>query len=201
MLKERGLVFSFGSLRHFFKRHAITRKKTAHVAEQDRPDTVRPGPRRTWHGATALPSRRAAEGRRALSQACGPRHRCPLRTRLTDQPHRPFETYVEKALSTGLRPGDDVIMDNLSSHKGLEVRKMIEATAAPSSYSCRPTVPTSILSKTPLPSSRHICEKPPSQQSTVSGTLSADSPIASTQTSARTASPPKVTMQHDRIPL
>lgn len=26
-LKERGLVFSFGSLQRFFKRHAITRKK------------------------------------------------------------------------------------------------------------------------------------------------------------------------------
>jgi hypothetical protein len=33
-----------------------------------------------------------------------------------------FETYVEKVLVPELRPGDLVIMDNLSSHKGLRTR-------------------------------------------------------------------------------
>jgi transposase len=41
-----------------------------------------------------------------------------------------FETYVEKVLRPELRPGDVVIMDNLSSHKGPAVREMIEAAGA-----------------------------------------------------------------------
>jgi transposase len=41
-----------------------------------------------------------------------------------------FETYVEKVLVAQLRPGDVVIMDNLSSHKGPCVREMIEAAGA-----------------------------------------------------------------------
>ena len=41
-----------------------------------------------------------------------------------------FETYVEKVLVPELRPGDIVIMDNLSSHKGPRVRAMIEAAGA-----------------------------------------------------------------------
>jgi transposase len=41
-----------------------------------------------------------------------------------------FEAYVEQALVPALRPGDVVIMDNLSSHKGPEVRRLIEAAGA-----------------------------------------------------------------------
>jgi len=41
-----------------------------------------------------------------------------------------FETYVEKVLVPELKPGDVVIMDNLSSHKGPKVREMIEAAGA-----------------------------------------------------------------------
>ena len=41
-----------------------------------------------------------------------------------------FETYVEKVLVPELRPGDIVIMDNLSSHKGAGVRQSIEAAGA-----------------------------------------------------------------------
>jgi transposase len=41
-----------------------------------------------------------------------------------------FETYVGKVLVLELRPGDIVIMDNLSSHKGPKVREMIEAAGA-----------------------------------------------------------------------
>lgn len=41
-----------------------------------------------------------------------------------------FETYVEKVLVPDLRPGDIVIMDNLSSHKGPRVRAKIEAAGA-----------------------------------------------------------------------
>jgi transposase len=41
-----------------------------------------------------------------------------------------FEAYVEKVLVPELRPGDVVILDNLSSHKGARVRALIEAAEA-----------------------------------------------------------------------
>jgi len=41
-----------------------------------------------------------------------------------------FETYVARVLAPELRPGDVVIIDNLSSHKGPRVRALIEAAGA-----------------------------------------------------------------------
>ncbi len=41
-----------------------------------------------------------------------------------------FEAYVEKVLVPELRPGDIVVMDNLSSHKGARPRALIEAAGA-----------------------------------------------------------------------
>ena len=41
-----------------------------------------------------------------------------------------FETYIAKVLVPELAAGDVVVMDNLSSHKGLRVRQMIEAAGA-----------------------------------------------------------------------
>lgn len=41
-----------------------------------------------------------------------------------------FQAYVEQVLVPELRPGDIVVMDNLSSHKGPQVRQMIEAAGA-----------------------------------------------------------------------
>ena len=41
-----------------------------------------------------------------------------------------FETYVEKVLVPELRPGDIVILDNLSSHKGPKTRELIEVAGA-----------------------------------------------------------------------
>ncbi len=41
-----------------------------------------------------------------------------------------FEIYVAKVLVPELAPGDVVVMDNLSSHKGPAVRAMIEAAGA-----------------------------------------------------------------------
>ena len=37
-----------------------------------------------------------------------------------------FETYLERLLVPSLRPGQVVVMDNLSSHKGWRVREIIE---------------------------------------------------------------------------
>jgi hypothetical protein len=45
-----------------------------------------------------------------------------------------FETYVERVLVPELRPGDIVIMDNLSSHKGPRVRELIEMAGASLRY-------------------------------------------------------------------
>jgi transposase len=41
-----------------------------------------------------------------------------------------FQAYVEQVLVRELRPGDIVIMDNLSSHKGVAIRQAIEAASA-----------------------------------------------------------------------
>lgn len=41
-----------------------------------------------------------------------------------------FKTYVERCLAPSLRPGDIVIMDNLSSHKGAAIAKAIRARKA-----------------------------------------------------------------------
>ncbi len=41
-----------------------------------------------------------------------------------------FEAYVEKVLVPELRPGDIVVMDNLSSHKGPRARQLVEAAGA-----------------------------------------------------------------------
>jgi transposase len=45
-----------------------------------------------------------------------------------------FEAYVEQVLAPELRPGDIVIMDNLTSHKGPRVRALIEAAGAELHY-------------------------------------------------------------------
>jgi len=41
-----------------------------------------------------------------------------------------FAMYVEQCLAPSLRPGDVVIMDNLSSHKSVAVRELIESAQA-----------------------------------------------------------------------
>lgn len=41
-----------------------------------------------------------------------------------------FEAFVEHVLAPGLAPGDVVVMDNLSSHKGPRVRRLIESRGA-----------------------------------------------------------------------
>jgi transposase len=41
-----------------------------------------------------------------------------------------FESFVERVLVHELRPGDVVILDNLSSHKGERARRLIEARGA-----------------------------------------------------------------------
>ncbi len=41
-----------------------------------------------------------------------------------------FQKYLQEVLSCSLKHGDIVIMDNLSSHKGCEIKEIIESTGA-----------------------------------------------------------------------
>jgi len=41
-----------------------------------------------------------------------------------------FEAFVEQVLVKALKPGDVIVMDNLSSHKSAKTRDLIEATGA-----------------------------------------------------------------------
>jgi transposase len=45
-----------------------------------------------------------------------------------------FEAFVEQVLVPALRPGDLVVMDNLSSHKRQRTRELIEAVGATLEY-------------------------------------------------------------------
>lgn len=95
---------------------------------------------------------------------------------------RLFETYVETQLAPTLRPGDMVILDNLSSHKSEKAKAILKERGAwflflppPAFAGAGFTAPTSIPSKWPSPSSRPICEKPRHEPSRPSGKPSARS--------------------------
>jgi transposase len=136
-------------------------KKTAHAAEQDRPDVVRRrqewfegqvdlDPERlvfideTWastnmarrHGRTPRGERLRAgipHGHwKTTTFVAGLRLTGMMATMVLDGPinRDAFQAYVEQVLVRELRPGDIVIMDNLSSHKGAAIRQAIEAAGA-----------------------------------------------------------------------
>ena len=98
-----------------------------------------------------------------------------------------FEAYIKEVLVPELRPGDIVVMDNLSSHKGPKARKTIEDAGAQLLF-LPPTAPTSIPSTSPSQSSRQGSDKPQREPSTVSGTPSAKSHKASHHKNAKTTS-------------
>ena len=56
-----------------------------------------------------------------------------------------FEAYVEQVLVPTLHPGQAVVLDNLSAHKGARVRELVEGRETANSFSCRPTRRTSTL--------------------------------------------------------
>ena len=98
-------------------------KKTAHATEQDRPDILKR--RHEWFEAQLDldPERLIFIDETWASTNM---------VRLLDGPinARAFLAYVEQVLVPVLRPGDIVVMDNLSSHKGPAVRQAIEAAGA-----------------------------------------------------------------------
>jgi transposase len=136
-------------------------KKTAHAAEQDRPDIL--SRREAWFegqidldperlvfvdeswASTNMARRygRCARGERlrmavphghwkTTTLIAGMRSTGVVAPFVIDSPVNRliFEAWVEQALVPELRPGDIVVMDNLSSHKGPAVQGMIEAAGA-----------------------------------------------------------------------
>jgi transposase len=111
-----------------------------------------------------------------------------------------FEAYVTSVLVPELKPGDIVVMDNLSSHKRVAIREKIEAAGAtlrflpPYSPDFNPIEKRSARFKAML---RKAGER------TVSGlwTSSANSSISSNQMNAPTTSDHADMTQNDRKPL
>ena len=58
-----------------------------------------------------------------------------------------FRAYIEQFLVPTLSPGDVVVMDNLGSHKGKAVRRLIRAASEELCSSCPATRPISIRSR------------------------------------------------------
>ena len=90
-----------------------------------------------------------------------------------------FEAYVGQVLVPDLRPGDVVIMDNLSSHKRASGPRADRSGRRDACASSRPTAPTSTRSRRPSPGSRPCCARPASEPSPACGTSSASSSTSS----------------------
>ena len=110
-----------------------------------------------------------------------------------------FQAYVDQVLVPELKPGDVVVMDNLGSHKGASVRSSIEAAGARLLY--LPTVPTSIRSRMPSPSSRPHSARLLRAPSTASGPSSVTPFQRSRPTSVPTTSPLLAMSRYERILL
>jgi hypothetical protein len=67
-----------------------------------------------------------------------------------------FLAYVEKQLPSELIPGDIVIRDNLSLHKGAYVRKVLEQYGSQLRHQ-PPTALSSTPSNKPFPDSKTMC--------------------------------------------
>jgi hypothetical protein len=98
-----------------------------------------------------------------------------------------FLAYVEQVLAPTLKPGDIVVLDNLSAHKVPGIREAIEA-AVQSCFTCLPIRRTSIRSSSSLPKSKPCCEKLLSARSRVSGAASQAFSTPSSQMNAPTTS-------------
>jgi transposase len=108
-----------------------------------------------------------------------------------------FEAYVAELLAPTLRPGDIVIMDNLSSHKRASVRTMIEAKGARLAF-LPPYSPDFNPIEMAFAKLKALLRK--AAERTVDGLWAASS-TSSHLKSAPTTSPPRATMQIDRAVL
>ncbi|HSM42626.1 MAG TPA: IS630 family transposase [Afifellaceae bacterium] len=162
LVAERGVRASRATLWTFLDRCGLTfKKKSAHAAEQNRPDILKRredwfaaqldlDPARlvfideTWASTNMARLRgRAAKGERlragiphghwkTTTFVAGLRLTGMVAPMVLDGPINrvAFQAYVEQVLVPELEPGDVVVMDNLSSHKGVAVRAAIEAAGA-----------------------------------------------------------------------
>jgi len=111
-----------------------------------------------------------------------------------------FRAYLEQFLVPTLSAGDVVIMDNLGSHKGTAVRRLIRRPV-PSCSSCPAPCPISIRSNRSSPSSRPCCARPTREQLRQLGGASASSSTASRPRNAPITSPMPVMLRPNRITL
>jgi transposase len=96
-----------------------------------------------------------------------------------------FEVYVEKILVPELKPGDIVVMDNLSSHKRPSIQAMIEAAGAELRF-LPPYSPDFDPIEMALSKLKALLRKAGSEQSPPSGTPSDASSISSHQPNPQT---------------
>ena len=109
-----------------------------------------------------------------------------------------FDTYAETQLAPALKPGDVVILDNLSSHKSQRAESLIRGRGAwllflppPAFAGAGFTAQTSIPSRWLSRSSKPISEKPPPGPSTISGKPLAAFAHSSHPKNVRITSPPQ----------
>ena len=108
-----------------------------------------------------------------------------------------YTAYATQVLVPELSPGDIVIMDNLSSHKGQAIRDVIEAAGADLLFLPPDSPDFNPIEKAFSKLKAHL-RKPPSAQSTACGTQSDASSISTRPRNAPITSQPADTMQHDR---
>jgi len=111
-----------------------------------------------------------------------------------------FEAYVAQVLLPTLRPGDVVIMENLSSHKRAAISEMIEAKGASLRF-LPPYSPDFNPIEMAFSKLKALLRKPPSAPSQASGRQSVASSMSSRPRNATTTSQPQDMMQIDRVTL
>ena len=111
-----------------------------------------------------------------------------------------FEIYVERILVPELNPGDVVVMDNLSSHKGPRVRALIEQAGGTLLY-LPPYSPDFNPIENAFAKLKALLRTAAQRPSRASGPLSAASSRRSHHANAPTTSLPQAIMQRDRILL
>ena len=72
-----------------------------------------------------------------------------------------FSAYLAQVLCPQLRPGDTLILDNLSTHKVPNVSRLLSACGAQVRYLPPYSPDLNPMESRPSPNSRRICVKPP----------------------------------------
>ena len=111
-----------------------------------------------------------------------------------------FEAYVEQFLVPKLKPGDVVVMDNLSSHKRPKVAALIEAAGANLLY-LPPYSPDFNPIEKLFAKFKALLRKAAQRTVDGLGTPSANASTSSRRANAQTTSRPKDTNQPERKPL